>query len=84
MDKGKDNKSGPTPWNQPVRQELPCDSDSEGVRAVISSVKYPKPRIDPLTMNVHFCNATPYGNWSSVQPANGDGGGIRYSNLAVG
>jgi hypothetical protein len=46
---GKDNKSGPTPSYQPVRQELPCDSDSEGVRSVISSVKYPQPRIDRRT-----------------------------------
>ncbi len=30
-------------------------------------------------MNTHFCNVTQYGNWSSAQPANGDG--VRYSNL---
>jgi hypothetical protein len=57
-DKGKDNQSRPTPSYQPVRQELPCDSDSEGVRVVISSVKYPQPRIDHRTMNTHFCNVT--------------------------
>jgi hypothetical protein len=49
-DKGKDNKSRPTPSYQPVRQELPCDPDSEGVCAVIFSVKYPQPRIDHRTM----------------------------------
>ena len=64
-DKGKDNKSRTTPAYQPVRQELPCDSDSEGVRAVISSVKYLQPRIDDRTMNAHFCNVTQYGDWSS-------------------
>ena len=64
-DKGKDNMSGPTPSYQPVRQELPCDSDSEGVRAVISFVKYLQPRIDHRTMNTHFCNVTQYGTWSS-------------------
>jgi hypothetical protein len=80
-DKGKDNKSGPTPSYQPVRQELPCDSDCEGVRAVISSVKYPPPRIDHRTMNAHFCNVTQYGNWSSAQSANGDGV-VSYPNLA--
>lgn len=79
-DKGKDNMSGPTPSYQPVRQELPCDSDSEGVRAVISAVKYPQPRTDHRTMNAHFCNVTQYGDWSSAQSANGDG--VRYSNLA--
>ena len=79
-DKGKDNTSGPTPSYQPVRQELPCDSDSEGVRAVISSVKYPQPRIDHRTMNAHFCNVTQYGNCSSAQSAHGDR--VRYSNLA--
>ena len=36
---------------QAVRQELPCDSDSERVRTVISSVKYPQPRIDHRMMN---------------------------------
>jgi hypothetical protein len=36
-DKGKDNKPRPTPLYQPVRQELPCFSDSEGVCAVIST-----------------------------------------------
>jgi hypothetical protein len=81
-DKGKDNKSGPTPSYQPVRQELPCDSDSEGVRAVISSVKYLPPQIDHQTMNAHFCIVTQYGNWSSTQSANGDHDGVRYSNLA--
>jgi hypothetical protein len=78
-DKGKDNKSRPTPSYQPVRQELPCDSDSEGVRAVISTVKYPQHQIDHLTMNAHFCDVTQYGDWSSAQPANGDE--VRYSNL---
>jgi hypothetical protein len=53
-DKGKDNKCKPTPSYQPVRQELPCYSDSEGVRAVISSVKYQQPRIDHRTTNTHF------------------------------
>ncbi len=57
-DKGRDNKSGPAPSYQPVRRELPCDSDSEAVCAVISSVKYPQPRIDHRTMNAHFCNVT--------------------------
>jgi hypothetical protein len=80
-DKGKDNMSGPTPSYQPVRQELPCDSDSEGVRAVISAVKYPQPRIDHRTMNAHFCNVTQYGDWSSAQSANGDGV-VSYPNLA--
>jgi len=80
-DKGKDNKSGPTPSYQPVRQELPCDSDSEGVRAVISAVKYPQPRTDHRTMNAHFCNVTQYGDWSSAQSANGDGV-VSYPNLA--
>jgi hypothetical protein len=79
-DKGKDKKSGPTPLYQPVRQELPCDSDSEGVRAVIPSVKNPQPRIDHRTINSHFCNVTQYCSWSSAQSANGDG--VRYSNLA--
>jgi hypothetical protein len=79
-DKGKDNKPRQTPLYQPVFQELPCDSDSEGVRTVISSVKYPQPRIDHRTMNAHFCNVTQYGNLSSAQSANGDG--VRYSNLA--
>jgi hypothetical protein len=65
-DKGKDNKSRPKPSYQPVRQELPCDSDSEGVRAVISSVNYQQPRIDHRTMNVHFCNVKQYDNWSSA------------------
>ena len=80
-DKGKDNMSGPTPSYQPVRQELPCDSDSEGVRAVISAVKYPQPRTDHRTMNAHFCNVTQYGDWSSAQSANGDGV-VSYPNLA--
>jgi len=80
-DKGKDNMSGPTPSYQPVRQELPCDSDSEGARAVISSVKYPQPRTDLRTMNAHFCNVTQYGDWSSAQSANGDGV-VSYPNLA--
>ena len=80
-DKGKDNKSGPAPSYQPVRQELPCDSDSEGVRAVISAVKYPQPRTDHRTMNAHFCNVTQYGDWSSAQSANGDGV-VSYPNLA--
>ncbi len=89
-DKGKDSKDRPTPSYQPVRQELRTtlipreygisDSDSEGVRAVISSVKYPQPRIDHRTMNAHFCDVTQYGNWNSAQSANGDG--VRYSNLA--
>ncbi len=79
-DKGKDNKSRPTPSYQPVRQELPCYSDSEGVRAVISSVKYAQPRIDHRTMNTHFCDVTQYCNWSSAQSASGDG--VRYFNLA--
>ncbi len=79
-DKGKDNKSRPTPSYQPVRQELPCDSDFKGVGVVISSVKYPQPRIDHRTMNEHFCDVTQYGNWGSAQSANGDG--VRYSNLA--
>ncbi len=79
-DKGKDNKSRPAPSYQPVRQELPCDSDSEGVRAVIASVKYQQPQIDHRTMNAHFCNVTQYCNWSSAQSADGDG--VRYSNLA--
>jgi len=80
-DKGKDNKSGPTPSYQPVRQELPCDSDSEGVRAVISAVNYPQPQTDHRTMNAHFCNVTQYGDWSSAQSANGDGV-VSYPNLA--
>ena len=80
-DKGKDNMSGPTPSYQPVRQELPCDSDSEGVRAVISAVNYPQPRTDHRTMNAHFCNVTQYGDWSSAQSANGDGV-VSYPNLA--
>jgi hypothetical protein len=80
-DKGKDNKSRPTPSYQPVRQELPCDSDSEGVRAVISSAKYLQPRIDHRTMNAHFCDVAQYGNWCSAQSANGDGV-VSYPNLA--
>ena len=79
-DKGKDNMSGPTPSYQPVRQELPCDSDSEGVRAVISAVNYPQSRTDLRTMNAHFCNVTQYGDWSSAQSANGDGV-VSYPNL---
>ncbi len=57
-DKSKDNKSRPTPSYQPVRQELPCNSDSEGVSTVISFVKYQQPRIDHRTMNAHFCIVT--------------------------
>jgi hypothetical protein len=81
-DKGKDNKSSPTPSYQPVRHELPCDSYSEGVRAVIASVKLPQQRIDRRTMNSHFCNVTQYGAWSNLkaQPANGDE--VLYSDLA--
>jgi hypothetical protein len=66
-DKGKDNKSKPTPSNQPIRQDLPCSSDSEEVREVISSVKYPQPRIDHRTMEAHFCDVTQCGEWSSTQ-----------------
>jgi hypothetical protein len=79
-DKGKDNKSRPTPSYQPVRQELPCDSDSEGVLTVISSVKHQQQRIDHQTINVHFCDVTQYGDWSTAQSANGSE--VRYSNLA--
>jgi hypothetical protein len=82
-DKGKDNKSRPTPSHQPVRQELPCDSDSVGVRAVISLVKHPQQLIDHLTMNTHFCDVTQYGDWSKAQSASGDEESLeRYSNLA--
>jgi hypothetical protein len=70
--KGKDNKSRPTPSFQPVRQELPCDSDSEGARAVISSVKHQQPQINHQTMNAHLCDVTQYGDWSAAQSANGD------------
>ncbi len=68
--KGKDDKSWPATSYQPVRQELPFDSDSEGARAVIASVEAVEPRIDHRMMNLHYYNNTQYSCWSKFQSAN--------------
>jgi hypothetical protein len=45
--KGKDDTFWPAPLYQPVHQELPFDSDSEGAPTVITPVEHQQQQIDP-------------------------------------
>ena len=64
-DKDMDKEPRPAPSYLPARQDPPSDSDSEGARATIASVrKHPPPRTNYLPMIAHYRIDTRNGDWN--------------------